>query len=87
MRPYDPDFIGARMRQTRTVFSLSQAEVGKICGCGPTTVSNWEQGRQKPTIPQATKLADRLGLTLDFIYLGRLGSIPYDTAKRLSPDA
>ncbi len=87
MRPYDPDVIASRIKQIRAVFELPQAEVGRICGCGATTVSNWEQGRQKPTIEQAMKLADRLGLTLDYIYLGRLGSIPYDTAKRLSPDA
>ena len=87
MRPYDPDVIGARIKQIRTVFDLSQVKIGRICGCGSTTVSNWEQGRQKPTIEQAQRLADRLGLTLDFIYLGRLGNIPYDTAKRLSPDA
>lgn len=87
MRPYDPDIIGARVKQIRAVFELSQAKTGSICGCGGTTVSNWEQGRQKPTIEQAMKLADRLGLTLDFIYLGRLGQIPYDTAIRLSPDA
>ncbi len=87
MRAYDPDVIGDRIRQIRSVFSLSQVEAGKVCGCGATTVSNWEQGRQKPTIEQAQRLADRLGLTLDFIYLGRLGSIPYDTAKQLSPDS
>ncbi len=86
MRPYDPCVIGDRIKQIRKVFGLSQAEAGKVCGCGATTVSNWEQGRQKPTIEQSQRLADRLGLTLDYIYLGRLGSIPYDKAKRLSPD-
>jgi len=86
-RPYDADRIGARIKQIRIVFGLSQAEVGKICECGPTTVSNWEKGRQKPTIPQAMKLGDRLGLDLEFVYLGRLRQVPFDIARKLSADA
>ncbi len=86
-RPYDADIIGARIKQIRVVFDLSQGQVGKICECGPTTVSNWEQGRQKPTIPQAMKLGDKLGLDLEFIYLGRLRQGPFDIARKLSADA
>ena len=84
--PHSPEAIGRRMKKIRIVFDLSQAQVGVICHCGDTTVSNWEKGRQRPTILHAQLLADRFGLDLDYIYLGRLGMIPFDTASKLSED-
>lgn len=82
--PHAPKVIGARVRHIRRVFGLTLKEVGEICGTGHSTIGNWESGLQKPTIAQAQRLADRLGLTLDYIYLGRLGGVPLDVARKLS---
>lgn len=82
--PHSPQAIGARVRHIRRAFKLTQKKTGEICGTGHSTIGNWELGLQKPTIAQAQRLADRLGLTLDYIFLGRLGGVPLDTAQRLA---
>lgn len=83
-QPHSPQAIGARIRHIRRVFNLTQKQAGEICGTGHSTIGNWELGLQKPTIAQAQRLGDRLGLTLDYIFLGRLGSVPLDIAQRLA---
>lgn len=84
--PDSPEAIGARIKHIRHVFGLTLKDTGEICNTGHSTVGNWEQARQKPTISQGRLLADHLGLTLDYIFLGRLGTVPLDTARRLSAD-
>ncbi len=82
--PHSPQAIGARIRHIRRAFGLTQKQTGEICGTGHSTIGNWEQGTQKPTISQAQLLGEQLGLTLDYIFLGRIGGVPLDVARRLS---
>ena len=72
--------IGKRIKCLRNVFELTQIKMGKIVGAGSTTVSNWETGRQNPTIEQASDIADYLGVTLDYIFLGRVSAVRHDLA-------
>lgn len=80
---YTPEAIGARIKRVREAWEYSQADLGEICEVGKNTVSHWEHGRQRPTIPQMHRLTTATGLTLDWIYLGREGGLPLDAARRL----
>lgn len=41
-------------------------------GIGRSTYSNWRAGTSRPELNQAMKLCDTYGLTLDYIYRGKL---------------
>ena len=79
----DPHEIGKRIKLLRDLFNLSQGTLGKIADCGTTNVSNWETGRNKPTIQQALNITDYLGVTLDYIYAGRVNAVQHELALRL----
>lgn len=55
--------LGARLRDARNALGLSTADVGELVGVHQTTVSAWERGNQKSSIPRhSRKLAATLGL-------------------------
>lgn len=78
--------IGGRLRAAREYLepSLNQKEFAKLNGFGATQFTNWESGHRRISVDAATKLEDRYGLTLDFIYLGRLRTLPHNIASALS---
>lgn len=80
---YSPESVGRRIRFIREAFGWSQPQLGEICGVRKNAVSNWENGRQKPTIAQMSPLVQDHGLTLDFIYLGRWETLRADVAAKL----
>lgn len=72
------DYISKRnIRRIRDKYRISQAEAGKIFGCGETYFSKWETGESSPTgsaavllksalkhIDVMTRLADDAGITI-----------------------
>lgn len=83
---FSPEVVGARIRHIRRVFDKSQSAIAEMCGMGKNTVSNWEQGRQLPTIPQAVAIADELDLTIDYIYTGRTKTLMNSQAVKVVAD-
>jgi len=75
--------IGARLRLTREVLQLSQAEFADRCGIARNTFNQYEQGRNKPQIPLAIDICERFNLTLDWIYRGDPSGLPYQLADDL----
>lgn len=74
--------IAARLRQTRLALGLSQAALCRKCGIAANTYNQWEKG-QRPQLDEAIKLVDGLDLTLDWIYLGDPGRLPYEVAQAI----
>ncbi len=58
-----------KLRRLMGLRRLSQAEVAEALGVHQTLVSRWARGINVPDIAQARRLADVLGVSLD--YLGR----------------
>lgn len=52
--------IGDRIRARRLQAGLSQKALGQLCGVGGTMIIHWEQGRRKPPLQRAKKIADAL---------------------------
>ena len=46
---------------------LSQKDLGRICGVSESTVRNWEKGRTEPTVSEAMKICEAVGLHYDNI--------------------
>lgn len=56
------------LKQLRTNKGLSQVELGQKAGLKQTTISQYENGSRKPSLPMAKKLSDALGVTIDDIF-------------------
>lgn len=46
---------------------LTQKELAKLCGVSETTVLNWEKGRTEPSVSQARKIGEVVGVHYDDI--------------------
>ncbi len=78
-----------RLRAIRAELGLSDAELARRLGVGRTTYLNWEtENPSKPVFPSEEAMAELCdvlpGLTLDYIYLGKLHSLRTDLAVRLT---
>lgn len=78
-----PEKIGARLRLIREALNLKPAEMADSLGIERTYWSRFENGRRAVTETMAAILAERYGVTLDFIILGRWSGLPLDLASRM----
>ena len=56
-----------RLRSLRKEKGLTQTEVGKHLGYGYTTISNYESGRNEPSIEDLKKMAAFFQVSLDYL--------------------
>lgn len=80
-----PEFkeIGARLEKIRSAFGgLSQRAWAERHNFGITQWNNWENGTRRIPIESAEKLCSLYGLTLDFVYRGRVDGLA-DTASKV----
>lgn len=75
-----PDFseIGERLSRLRTCIApkLSQADWADAHGFNRTQWNNWETGKRRISVDAAERLCLRYGLTLDWVYRGRVDGLP-----------
>lgn len=83
-RPQYPE-IGQRLAELRLGLSdLNQADWAAQHGFSKTRYNNWETGERRTSLECAEYLADRYGLTLDWIYRGRSDGLSENVRKLLS---
>ena len=58
----------------RKLANLTQRELANRCNVSESTVINWEKGRTEPTISQAIKIGEVVGIHYDNIIF-----LPQDT--------
>lgn len=81
----DKHIVAARLVATRAALGWdSQQDYAAAAGFSKTTYNNWETGERLIPPSSAVQLCERFGLTLDFIYVGRLDTLPQNVAKALS---
>lgn len=84
MTKLDPEFpeIAARLISLRKGLSdLSQKGWAEKHGFNQTQYNNWEKGTRRIPVDEAEKLCHLYGLTLDFIYRGRLDGLSENARK------
>ncbi len=59
--------FGERLTLVRKRKKLSQAEVGKKIGINGDAIGRYERNEVKPTIEMATKIAQALQISLDYL--------------------
>lgn len=76
--------IAKRLCAFRKTLGLTQKEFAEKHKFPRTRYNHWERGVRRIPVESAAILEDRYGLTLDFIYLGRLRTLPHGLANTLS---
>lgn len=51
----------------RKIANITQKELAAVLGVSESTVVNWEKGRSEPTVTQALRISEIVGLPLDSI--------------------
>lgn len=76
--------IGLRLKAIRQAESdLNQKEWAVKHSFGVTQYNNWENGVRRINMDEAQRLCDLYGVSLDFIYRGRLSGVPENIKNRL----
>ncbi|MFC4170072.1 helix-turn-helix transcriptional regulator [Teichococcus aestuarii] len=84
MSQHMPDQIAARLRAIRAELGMDQSAFAKWLGVNRTRYVNWENAENKPGEEAMVVLCDKTGVTLDYIYRGRLDAVPTALAIRLT---
>lgn len=75
--------IGRRLRLTRQALGLSQTEFAARAGIAKNALSQYESGKQRPSIDNAIALAETHRITLDWIYLGDNSNLRYELVEAM----
>ena len=56
------------LQQIRQSKGLSQTDLAQRTGLKPAAISHFETGRRKPSFDNLNKLADALGVSMDYLF-------------------
>ena len=63
------------MRERRKELNLTQEDLARALGFTPQHISVIEQDKRGPSLPSLAKLAEELGVTIDYLVTGKEGVI------------
>lgn len=87
IRPNDTstEAIAARLRAVLEARGMKPGDLTKGDDPFPANaVSQWVHATHPPSLANGLKLCDRLGITMDFLYRGRVDGMPFDLVNRLA---
>lgn len=74
--PFNPVAVGKRLEALRVHHGLSKAHFADSVAIDRTSYIRIERGEKPLKADMAFKIAERWGVTMDFLYRGRLTEIP-----------
>lgn len=77
--------VGIRLQQSLIAIGKKPAEIARNFGVSQQRLSNYMTGARPLDIDLAMKLSARFGITLDWLYMGDMKSLPYELAQRIVP--
>jgi len=77
--------LGQRIKMRRQALKLTQQELAEALGLTPQHISAIEKGKRAPSLPSLAKLAEELGVTIDYLLTGKEGVIT-DTIPAIKAD-
>jgi transcriptional regulator with XRE-family HTH domain len=78
--------IGKRLKSVRNALQLSQRDMCHEFEVAFNTWHQWEAGKRLPDIIIMSKLCDRYGASLDWVFRGKLSNVEYALALRIKND-
>ena len=76
--------LGDHITLLRKKKGVSQGELGKAIGTSGDIIGRYERNEVKPSIEVVIKVADALGVSIDFLVGKTDVELDHDTLKRLS---
>ena len=76
--------ISNRLRAVRAVMQMNQKDFAEGAGIAQKSYNLYEAGTHRISIPNAIRLRETYGITLDFIYCGSLDTLPHTIAVALA---
>lgn len=76
--------ISNRLRALRSYYDMSSKDFAEQMSVPPKSYSQWESGDFRMSLDGALKMQERYGISLDFIYTGRLDTLPNKVSFALS---
>lgn len=64
---FDKEVLRSRITEARVSHGLSQAELAEEAGVTPAAISQIENGHRVPTIPVLHRIANVLGVSIDYL--------------------
>lgn len=80
----DKSIIGTRLGAAREALGWTQKDFAEAVELSPQAWNNWEKGRQLIPPESALRFCERFGLTMDFIYAGKLDALPTNLSKEIA---
>jgi len=77
--------LGQRIKTRRQDLKLTQQDLAGALGLTPQHISAIEQDKRAPSLPSLAKLAEELGVTIDYLITGKEGVIT-DTIPAIKAD-
>ena len=74
--------VGHRLRATRSALELHPQEMADTLGICLETLEEWESGKAFPNIEVMIFLANRFGISLDWIFRGDPSNLPHRIAGK-----
>lgn len=67
--------LGQRIRKRRQALEITQKQLAEALRVTPQHISAVEQDKRTPSLPSLAKLAEELGVTVDYLVTGKEGGI------------
>ncbi len=80
--------IGQRIRKRREALNITQRELAQALGVTPQHISAVEQNKRVPSLTFLAKLAEKLGVSIDYLVYGKAtqGDIVLDSFIAIKAD-
>lgn len=75
--------VGQRLSAARRALGLSARAVCEAINIRPNTYSQWENGKALIDPMAATRLKERYGISLDYLYAGDLSGLPLSLGVKI----
>lgn len=75
--------VAARLRKAREILELDQRTFAEKAGLLPQTYGPFETAKRDLTLEAAKKIRRAHGLTLEFMYFGKIEDLPHRIATKL----
>lgn len=81
--PFHPEAVGQRLTALRKYREKTRGEFAKSVGIDATSYGRIEKGLKPLKADMAYRIAERWGVSMDFLYRGRLTELPASLADSL----
>lgn len=79
--------VGKRLEQLRCALEFeTQRDFAKALKVGEDRYTSWERGKNKLPPDQAVKLLEKYGVSLDWLYGGRMDGLPSRLRAKIEGD-